>query len=212
VLRSCLDAAGSSSPGTLDTSKPGTFTYTVTATGIDGQTGTAAITFNVASPPHAAIDAPRKHRIYRVGARVQTRFSCTEGAFGPGLRSCTDGAGRTSHGTLVTRRPGHFAYTVTAISSDGQRSTVKLSYTVAGRPRITIRSPRRAAVVGVGQRLIARFTCRDGKAGPGLRVCRGSVASGRPLPTASPGKHRLRVTAVSRDGQRTRKTITYTVR
>ena len=63
-VATCTDSNGSISPGALATSTPGTFTYTVTATTTDGQTGTAAIGYTVAGPPTAPISSPAAGRTY----------------------------------------------------------------------------------------------------------------------------------------------------
>lgn len=98
-----------------------------------------------AGAPIATISSPAGGGVYTVGKSVLTRFSCSDGAGGPGIASCVDSNGASDgSGRLDTLKPGKYTYTVTATSRDGQSTRASLQYTVA--PPVECVSHRKVTV------------------------------------------------------------------
>jgi hypothetical protein len=168
--------------------------------------------FTVEGLPSVRITAPADNQTFAVGQDVATSFSCTQGADGPGISSCTDSNGASAPaGVLDTSKPGTFTYSVAATSKDGQRVRASIRYTVAGAPSVQVGSPADGSTYARGQIVAADYDCRDGASGPGIRSCAAPVASGTPIDTSQPGRHTFTVTATSLDGQQTADTVGYTV-
>jgi hypothetical protein len=118
----------------------------------------------VQAPPAANISSPADHGTFRVGQRVHTRFSCSDGKGGSGLSSCNDSTGTHTHsggsGHLDTGTPGRHTYTVVAKSRDGLEATTMLAYTVEQPvPRLSklTVSPQLFVAASKGPAVIARF-------------------------------------------------------
>jgi fibronectin type 3 domain-containing protein len=103
-----------------------------------GDYATAQVNLTVAVPPTAEISAPAAGGTYVVGQSVSTAFSCSEGAGGTGMFSCTDSngikTGSGGFGHLDTSTVGAHAYTVTALSKDGFSGSTSIDYTVTPKP------------------------------------------------------------------------------
>lgn len=85
----------------------------------------------IAAPPKAHVESPSSGGVYTLNQVVMTTFSCAEGAFGPGLESCTDSGGATGGtGDLNTSELGEHTYGVTARSIDGLKGHDSIHYEV----------------------------------------------------------------------------------
>jgi hypothetical protein len=150
---------------------------------------------------------------------VHTAFACSEASGGPGIVTCADSTGtqaapgasqsKSASGVLDTSSPGPHTYTVTVASADGMTGSTAIPYTVAAAPSISISAPIANHTYNIGQAVRVKYTCTDGAGGPGIKSCSGTARNGRLLNTQSPDDFKFTVTATSRDGQTTKKTVSY---
>ncbi|MGH2888511.1 MAG: hypothetical protein ACRDNJ_02685 [Solirubrobacteraceae bacterium] len=140
-LSSCSDPNGvTGGSGVLDTTTSGSHTYVVTATSTTGQTDTASIDYSVADPPAVRLSLPRQGAHYTLGTVLGAQFSCIDGAYGPGLSSCT---GTSPDGARIdTATVGQHRFTVTARSADGGTATRSVTYRVDPPNRFRLRYVR----------------------------------------------------------------------
>jgi len=216
-IATCIDSNGASgSTGALDTSKAGGFTYTVTATSKDGLSTTATIHYTVVKPenPSVQISTPPNGATYTQGQIVGASYSCTEGAGGPGIQTCS---GPVPNGFAIdTLIVGEHEFTVTATSKDGLTASATHHYTVdaVGPPTATITTPRDNQTFTLGESVATLFNCADAAGAPGINTCadsNGATGKAGLLSTSKAGHFTYTVTATSKDGQSATATIHYTV-
>lgn len=163
---SCGDEAGGSglascqgsgpAGAAVDTSTAGAHTFTVSAADNAGNKTTQTVAYSVVGPPAApsiSILSPIAGHKYKAEQRVRARYTCAEGAFGPGIKSCV---GTVRSGEMInTGSLGRLKFTVTATSNDGQTSATTVTYSVHA-PKVV--SAPRYVVSAEGQQTSWVFT------------------------------------------------------
>jgi hypothetical protein len=69
----------------------------------------------------------------RRGQVLDSSFTCTEGAGGPGIASCVDQNGHVSGSAIDTAHTGSHTFRVTTTSKDGTRGIASVTYKVVAR-------------------------------------------------------------------------------
>jgi hypothetical protein len=177
-LARCVDQNGHGPGARVDTSTIGPLhRYTVTATSRDGLEFATRTYYRVAAGPTVEITTPATDEVFALGQRVDSKFSCSEGAGGDGIALCADEHERGTGTPLQTGKVGEHTLTVTALSHDRLTTSVTVRYTVRP-PTPQLREPRlttsalpegSAAVIVYRDSLPGRTTFRVYRKLPGVR-------------------------------------------
>jgi C4-type Zn-finger protein len=192
----------------VDTSTPGDYSFTATATDLLGQSASVTVNYTVAAPPSVELTTPGDSAVYKQDEAVTADFSCTADSPATSIDSCV---GTVDDGSTVdTSTPGNYDFTVTATDMLGQVADVTYNYTVAAKPTAEIVTPADGAVYLIGQQVTADYSCSsDPVTTPG--TCDGDVNDGSLIDTASAGAKTFDVTATDALGQSETTTYSYTV-
>ncbi|MET0614520.1 MAG: PxKF domain-containing protein [Thermoleophilaceae bacterium] len=197
----------------VDTGTLGEHSFTVTATDHAGNSDSAVAHYTVVdvTAPTISLATPSQGAVYDLGQQVAASYSCADEEGGSGLASCT---GTVANGAGVdTSSVGEKSFTVNATDNAGNPASQTVTYRVADRvaPAITVGSPSDGAVYGLGDRVLADYSCADQPGGSGVATCTGTVAKGAPIDTSSFGAHTFEVSATDGAGNSATKTVTYSV-
>ena len=210
-LASCV---GTTADGeTLDTSRLGDVSVTVTARDNAGNQRVVTHTVTVVddTSPKVTIATPEDGAVYARGASVTADYSCTDEENGSGLQSCVGDV--PDGGAVDTSTLGGHTFTVQATDRAGNTGSKSVNYTVVDRtaPVISVATPSAGAVYGLGESVAADYSCADEPGGSGLATCAGTVADGAAVDTSSVGQKSFKVEATDNAGNKSSKSVTYTV-
>ncbi len=120
----------------LETATPGSYSFSVTATDVAGNSSTNTITYGIGgidvTAPLATINTPAAGAVYSVGASIVADYGCIDELFGSGIADCT---GAVPTGTpLDTSIAGVFDFTVTAVDGVGNSAQATRTYQIVDSP------------------------------------------------------------------------------
>ena len=115
-------------------------------------------------------------------------------------------------GPLDTTVAGSRTFTVRATDVEGRTTTKTVTYFVTDGtpPKIEVRAPADGGFYQLNSAVPADYSCSD-PGGSGIQGCIGDRQIGAPIDTGTSGSHTFSVQAIDNSGNRTTKTVTYTV-
>ena len=167
----------------------------------------------VVAGPRIDISQPRDGTTYGAGDVVRASYSCMPGRNAK-LASCR---GTVSNGRPINSATGTHTFEVVATEQTGRTAIKQVTYRVSRAsadttaPTISIGSPKDRAPYAEGAQVAAQYSCTDESGGSWLVSCGGTVANGLSLDTSSLGQHTFTVTATDKAGNRSNRSVTYTV-
>ena len=193
----------------LDTTSPGTYTFTVVGTDGAGNVTTVTVIYEVVDTvaPAVTIVTPADGAAYEVGAVVEADYVCTDA--GSGVASCV---GPVADGALLdTTTEGVFSFTVVGADAAGNSTTVSHFYTVEDSvaPEVMVTTPADGGAYEVGSVVEADYACTD--AGSGVASCVGDLPVGASIDTSAVGTFSFTVVGTDVSGNETTITVSYEV-
>ena len=229
---SSVNGNGSYPSQAFTASSAGTYDWVVTYSGDANNAGASAAcgsaNESVAVTP-AATQAMLVSSLNPAVAGQAVTFTATVAGTNPtGTVSFMDGSSRLGTGTLGAGGAATFttsslsaaSHSITAVYGGDANNAGSTSNAVTevvnalpkpGAPSVSITSPASGKEYRFGQVVRADYSCSDGANGTGIQSCTGPVPSGSPIDTSTPGSHSFAVTALSKDGQSTTRSVEYKV-
>jgi Pro-kumamolisin, activation domain/IPT/TIG domain len=193
---------------TIDTSTPGQYAFSVSATDANGFTTTTGSAYTVVPPPSIAIAGPAPGATYSQGQVVAARFSCST-ATGVTIASCE--APVMNGAPIDTQTLGSHSFTVSATDSNGVSSSQTATYQVVAAAQAVITSPVNGQSFVRGAAIKPAFACAVASPARIVSCTATSTTGGGKLNTSTIGTHTFTATATSSSGVSARSSVSYTV-
>ena len=116
--------------------------------------------------PSASIAIPASGATYTVGQALDSSFTCSDGAGGPGIASCLDQSGRGPGARIDTSSPGSHTFTITATSTR-RSDAIGVEHVHGPRPGSATSRPEGVAPpLARGQRVAPHQQAQQPRDGP----------------------------------------------